>query len=653
MAAAGRVPNVSAGMDVPLHEALLAAFKVCKEKEQEADDARKVLEVLIGQAAAQLAEDDCVRERFARLELREAEIEVERSALARERAEFEQERSELQLHLVVEAASSVTACAPAVSSGGEQREASCPLKTLPLHGAPMKSQEWSAAASMMENLGTASADGSREAEQTRGRAAHEGAVAEVASDAEGATSPEGSESSRVGNGGAASSLSAFPSVTVSPPGLAAASSSSTRAGGDAAATRAPPVGGRVAEHEREDDVRWAYDSAAEAAATASRALQEAVGYAGGSEAEEHLFLAQRALEAQPRTAEQAAWACDAVRAARGCCPPEADAAVKAATKAIRDVVVLRCCTMAGHSNRAAVLVALAEAFGRQLDCELESQLLLAYGRVTRHVADAFTSNNQLRGARRLRKKPPRAQLAAQQAAQAVAGSMQPSHRAGSPLALRVPRGPPVVLGRVPWTLPQPALLPPGLRTGRAPGRCASVDLVPHVVSPCSGLPYFGARPAADMGEPREGPFLFGTSNRATWRPLRDGMNALEPQWVSLSSPPSSYARSHSACPRVGPWGGSTAVHDESFVYTPCAFEEAGGGVASVQAPESSLPAEARLPSDLFRDDDREYVVQGDGRCDFPGDFPWGTPGQAPAGFGLQVGASSSSTEVAHEYQLFQ
>ena len=48
MAAAGRVPNVSAGMDVPLHEALLAAFKVCKEKEQEADDARKVLEVLIG-----------------------------------------------------------------------------------------------------------------------------------------------------------------------------------------------------------------------------------------------------------------------------------------------------------------------------------------------------------------------------------------------------------------------------------------------------------------------------------------------------------------------------------------------------------------------------------------------------------------------------
>ena len=86
--------------------------------------------------------------------------------------------------------------------------------------------------------------------------------------------------------------------------------------------------------------------------------------------------------------------------------------MKAATKATRDAVVLRCCVMVGHMNRAAVLVALADAFGRQLDCELESQLLLSYGRVTMYVADAFTSNNQLRGARRMRKKPPRAQLAA-------------------------------------------------------------------------------------------------------------------------------------------------------------------------------------------------------------------------------------------------
>ena len=173
--------------------------------------------------------------------------------------------------------------------------------------------------------------------------------------------------------------------------------------GDAAAPVGDAIragGGRVALHDREDAVRWAYDAAEEAAATASRSLQEALGYAGGSESEHHLALAQHNLEAQPRTAEQAARACDAVRLARGCCPPEADAAVKAATKAIRDVVVLRCCILAGHSNRAAVLVALAEAFGRQLDCELESQLLLAYGRVTRHVADAFTSNNQLRGARR-------------------------------------------------------------------------------------------------------------------------------------------------------------------------------------------------------------------------------------------------------------
>ena len=585
----------------PLHDVLLATFKVFDQSAQAFHDARQALEVVVGQASVQLAEDDHARERLAQ---KEADVDLQLLQLRAERAELETEKARVAalggtaVEPTAAASATVTAAASASAGSGTQVATG--------HGAPMPS------AVLTSEPGRG---GGGKAERVDGiarsafSAGHEDSEAHGASDAEGGGSPEGSERSSGGDGAGAPLPGTGASSSGGPAAAALDNAAPARVG---AAIRA---GGRVADHDRDDAVRWAIDAAAEAAATASRSLQEALGYAGGSESEHHLALAQHNLEAQPRTAEQAARACDAVRLARGCCPPEADAAVKAATKAIRDVVVLRCCTMAGHSNRAAVLVALAEAFGRQLDCELESQLLLAYGRVTRHVADAFTSNNQLRGARRLRKKPPRAQLAAQQAAQS-AGSAQPA-RTGSPLALRAP---PALLSGAPWagsTLAaasrEPALLQPGRR---APGRCASVDIVPHVVAPPA---HVGARLGVDVDAPREGPLLVGaTSSRGAWGPACGGSrgggggggsgldgNSLEPQWVSL--PSCSYTRSHSANPRVGLWGGSTAVHDEPLVYNPCAFEEAGAvaGLHAVAMSVQGPPWDAALPRGLLLDDDGE------------------------------------------------
>ena len=68
------------------------------------------------------------------------------------------------------------------------------------------------------------------------------------------------------------------------------------------------------------------------------------------------------------------------------CDEEAEGAVKAAQRAVRDVVVLRCCSVSEARNRETFILAAEEAFGRRgepLDHELNAVLLLAYHKLHR------------------------------------------------------------------------------------------------------------------------------------------------------------------------------------------------------------------------------------------------------------------------------
>ena len=65
---------------------------------------------------------------------------------------------------------------------------------------------------------------------------------------------------------------------------------------------------------------------------------------------------------------------------------EAEGAVKAAQRAVRDVVVLRCCSVSQARSRETFILAAEEAFGRggePLDRELQAVLLLAYHKLHR------------------------------------------------------------------------------------------------------------------------------------------------------------------------------------------------------------------------------------------------------------------------------
>ena len=68
------------------------------------------------------------------------------------------------------------------------------------------------------------------------------------------------------------------------------------------------------------------------------------------------------------------------------CDEEAEGAVKAAQRAVRDVVVLRCCSVSEARNPETFILAAEEAFGRggePLDRELQALLLLAYHKLHR------------------------------------------------------------------------------------------------------------------------------------------------------------------------------------------------------------------------------------------------------------------------------
>ena len=89
---------------------------------------------------------------------------------------------------------------------------------------------------------------------------------------------------------------------------------------------------------------------------------------------------------QTPCAQSAANALIAIGDVAANCDDGALGAVKASERAVRDVVVLRCCSVSKARNRETFILAAEEAFGRQgepLDRELRALLLLAYHKLHR------------------------------------------------------------------------------------------------------------------------------------------------------------------------------------------------------------------------------------------------------------------------------
>ena len=147
------------------------------------------------------------------------------------------------------------------------------------------------------------------------------------------------------------------------------------------------VAGQAAARRAAPEVSWAHKEAVEKKRDAIRsmkAVEEACGHA--------LENARRLLEG-PCAKSAASALMDLAQVAKSC-DKGALAAVKAAERAVRDVVVLRCCSQAGTADRGAFLEAAEEAFGSPLDRELGAQLLLAFSKVSKDKLDTFQSNSQ-------------------------------------------------------------------------------------------------------------------------------------------------------------------------------------------------------------------------------------------------------------------
>ena len=125
------------------------------------------------------------------------------------------------------------------------------------------------------------------------------------------------------------------------------------------------------------EVSWAHKEAVEKKRDAIRsmeAVEEACGHA--------LENARRLLEG-PCAKSAASALMDLAQVAKSC-DKGALAAVKAAERAVRDVVVLRCCSQGEEKDRSAFLEAAEEAFGRPLDRELRAKLLLAFHKILKN-----------------------------------------------------------------------------------------------------------------------------------------------------------------------------------------------------------------------------------------------------------------------------
>ena len=75
--------------------------------------------------------------------------------------------------------------------------------------------------------------------------------------------------------------------------------------------------------------------------------------------------------------------------------PGAEDAVKAAQRAVRDMLVVRLRAQARPGDRKAFLEAAAEAFGYTLDHEAKNLLLLSYSKIFKQEPDSFLSNTAL------------------------------------------------------------------------------------------------------------------------------------------------------------------------------------------------------------------------------------------------------------------
>ena len=105
---------------------------------------------------------------------------------------------------------------------------------------------------------------------------------------------------------------------------------------------------------------------------------------GGDILREALYL----LEFDWPSAKNAARAHIMIGCVADSCDEEAKGAVKAAQRAVRDVIVLRCRSVSEPRDRDAFILAAEEAFGRRgepLDDELQALLLLAYYKLHRRA----------------------------------------------------------------------------------------------------------------------------------------------------------------------------------------------------------------------------------------------------------------------------
>ena len=94
------------------------------------------------------------------------------------------------------------------------------------------------------------------------------------------------------------------------------------------------------------------------------------------------------LELDWPSAKNAARAHTMIGCVADSCDKEAEGAVKAAQRAVRDVIVLRCCSVSEPRDREAFILAAEEAFGRRgepLDDELQAHLLQAYYKLHRRA----------------------------------------------------------------------------------------------------------------------------------------------------------------------------------------------------------------------------------------------------------------------------
>ena len=135
--------------------------------------------------------------------------------------------------------------------------------------------------------------------------------------------------------------------------------------------------------------------AAETTRGAIQSLETALGKCGGEVPEgrekligDALGEARSLLEQSPGTAKSAFSALIKIGEVADACHEEAEGAVRAAERAVRDVVVLRCCHQAQATDRSAFLAAAVEAFGGPMGRELTSVLVLAHYKIFKAKAKA-------------------------------------------------------------------------------------------------------------------------------------------------------------------------------------------------------------------------------------------------------------------------